>query len=148
MNSMRVRIVIMMMLALMPAFSALAQYRNDVGYQELEDSENVASMKSHVRYLSSSMLEGRKAGSEGEKLAAEYVTEILKTYGVDVLSPADGEVFGIKTENGDTLTSRNVVAYVPGYDKNLRNQYVVIGVCIHRPGAVKNRVTPLSWPPT
>ena len=63
----------MMMLALMPAFSALAQYRNDVGYQELEDSENVASMKSLVRYLSSSMLEGRKAGSEGEKLAAEYV---------------------------------------------------------------------------
>lgn len=126
----------MMMLALMPAFSALAQYRNDVGYQELEDSENVASMKSHVRYLSSSMLEGRKAGSEGEKLAAEYVTEILKTYGVDVLSPADGEVFGIKTENGDTLTSRNVVAYVPGYDKNLRNQYVVIGARLDNLGSV------------
>ena len=85
----------MMMLALMPAFSALAQYRDIDGYQELEDSENVASMKSHVRYLSSAMLEGRKAGSEGEKLAAEYVTEVLDSYGIDVLSPRDGELFGI-----------------------------------------------------
>ena len=65
MTDMRIRIVIMMMLALMPAFSALAQYRNVNAYQELEDSETVTAFKSHVRYLSSSMLEGRKAGSEG-----------------------------------------------------------------------------------
>ena len=79
-----------MMLALMPAFSAFAQYRDAGGYRELEDSENVASMKSHVRYLSSSMLEGRLAGSEGERLGAEYVTEVLESYGVDVLSPKNG----------------------------------------------------------
>lgn len=126
----------MMMLALMPAFSALAQYRDVAGYQELEDSENVASMKSHVRYLSSAMLEGRKAGSEGEKLAAEYVTEVLDSYGIDVLSPKDGELFGIKKENGDTLTSRNVVAYVQGYDKNLRNQYIVIGARLDNLGSM------------
>ena len=126
----------MMMLALMPAFSAFAQYRDPAGYRELEDSENVASMKSHVRYLSSSMLEGRKAGSEGEKLAAEYVTEVLESYGVDVLSPRTGELFGIRKENGDTLTSRNVVAYVQGYDKNLRNEYVVVGARLDNLGSM------------
>lgn len=136
MNDMGVRIVIMMMLALMPAFSAFAQYRDVSGYQELGDSENVASMKSHVRYLSSSMLEGRLAGSEGEKLAAEYVTEVLEGYGVDVLSPKDGEVFGIRKESGDTLTSRNVVAYVQGYDKNLRNEYIVVGARLDNLGSM------------
>lgn len=127
MSNMKIKFFLMMMLAVMPASSALAQYRQGAHYQELDDSENVASLKSHVRYLSSSLLEGRKVGSEGEKLAAEYVTEVLKEYGLDVLSPDAGEVFGIRMENGDTLTSRNVIAYVPGYDKNLRNQYIVVG---------------------
>ena len=136
MTNMGIRIVIVMMLALMPAFSALAQYRDVAGYQELEDSDNVTAFKSHVRYLSSSMLDGRKAGSEGEKLAAEYVSEKLKEYGVDLLSPADGEVFGIRTESGDTLTSRNVIGYVQGYDKNLRNQYIVIGARLDNLGSM------------
>ena len=117
----------MMMLAVLPAFSAYSQYRDTAGYQELEDSENVASMKSHVRYLSSSFLEGRQAGSEGEKLAAEYVADVFKNSGVDVLSPSDGEIFGIMRENGDTITSRNVAGFVQGYDKNLRDRYIVIG---------------------
>ena len=126
----------MMMLALMPAFSALAQYRNVNAYQELEDSETVTAFKSHVRCLSSSMLEGRKAGSEGEVLAAEYVAEKFKEYGIDLLSPAQGEVFGIRTESGDTLTSRNVVGYVQGYDKNLRNQYILVGARLDNLGSM------------
>ena len=133
---MRLRLGIRMMLALMPAFSAFAQYRDAAGYQDLEDSETVASMKSHVRYLSSSMLEGRKAGSEGERLAAEYVAEVLASYGVDALSPKGGEVFGIKKENGDTLTSRNIVAFVQGYDKNLRDEYIVIGARLDNLGSM------------
>jgi TonB family protein len=44
-----------------------------------------------------------------------------------VLTPAEGDVFGLKTESGDTLTSRNVTAFVQGYDKNLRDRYIVIG---------------------
>ena len=135
MNKMIYRLI-MVMLALMPAFSALAQYRTDVPYHELEDSENVASMKSHVRYLSSSLLEGRKAGSEGETLAAEYVEDILKEYGVDILTPKGGEIFGIKKENGDTLTSRNVIGFVEGYDRNLRDRYIVIGARLDNLGTM------------
>lgn len=124
------------MLALMPAFSSYAQYRGDLAYADLDDSETVVSMKSHVRYLSSAMLEGRKAGSEGEQLAAEYVTEVLQSYGVDVLTPASGELFGVRKENGDTLTSRNVLGFVHGYDKKLRDRYIVVGARLDNLGSM------------
>ena len=89
--------------------SVSAQFRDDSSYADLYDGETVASLKGHVRELSSAMMEGRKAGSEGEKLAAEYVTDVLSTYGVDVLSPKGGEVFGLRTEAGDTLDRKSVV---------------------------------------
>lgn len=129
-------IVLLVMLAVLPAFSSSAQYRDDSAYRELNDSETVASMKSQVRYLSSAMLEGRKVGSEGERMAAEFMTQSLKSYGVDVLSPASGELFGIRTENGDTLTSRNVVGFVQGYDKNLRDRYLVVGARLDNLGSM------------
>ena len=62
-------------MTLVSVLTSYAQFREGVSYGEINDSENVASFKSHVRYLSSAMLEGRKAGSEGERLAAEYVAE-------------------------------------------------------------------------
>ena len=128
--------VLMLFLSLIPAVNAGAQFREGASYQELYDSETVTTMKSHIRTLSSAMLEGRKAGSEGEKMAAEYVEETLKSYGVDVLSPKGGETFGLRKENGDTLTSRNVVAYVPGYDKNLRDRYIVVGARLDNLGSM------------
>ena len=93
-------------------------------------------MKQHVRSLSASYLDGRKAGSQGEKEAAEYVASTLKSYGVDVLSPAEGDVFGLKTEKGDTLTSRNVIAYVQGYDPKLRDQYILVGARLDNLGSM------------
>ena len=110
----------MLFLSLIPAVNAGAQFREGASYQELYDSETVTSMKSHVRTFASAMLEGRKAGSEGEKMAAEYVTEILEGYGVDVISPEGGEVFGIRKEDGDTLTLGNTtVSFMetPGHTK-------------------------------
>ena len=121
---------------LLVSLPAFAQFRDGASYEDLYDGETVAAMKSHVRELSAAHLEGRKAGSEGEKLAAVYVTEELKKYGVDVLSPAEGEVFGIRTDKGDTLTSRNVIAYVQGYDKNLRDRYILVGARLDNKGTM------------
>ena len=111
---------------LLPVMSS-AQFRNGAAYDDLYDGETVSSLKSHVRELSAAHLEGRKAGSEGEKAAAEYVSSMFGKYGVDMITPASGEVFGVKRENGDTLTSRNVIGFVQGYDKNLRDHYIVVG---------------------
>ncbi len=121
---------------MLPALSASAQYIGGVSYEDLYDGETVSAMKTHVRELSSAHLEGRKAGSEGEKLAAEYVTGVLKGYGVDVISSAEGDVFGIRKENGDTLTSRNVIGFVQGYDKDLRDRYIVVGARLDNLGTM------------
>lgn len=115
---------------------AAAQYR-DAGLQSLYDSETVAAMKEHVGYLASHALEGRKAGSEGERLAAEYVTQVLDSYGADVISGRDGDVFGMAQAAGDTLTSRNVVAFVQGWDKSLRDRYIVVGARLDNLGTAR-----------
>ena len=116
--------------------AASAQFRDGAVYEDLYDGETISVLKSHVRELSAAHLEGRKAGSEGEKIAAEYVTQVLKDYGIDLLSPAGGEVFGIRTADEDTLTSRNVVGYVQGYDKNLRDRFIVVGARLDNKGTM------------
>lgn len=129
------KLTLFFLLLSMP-MTSLAQYRDGAAYMDLYDSETVKSMKSHVRYLSSSLLEGRKAGSEGEKMAAEYVEDVFTQYGVDVISPEGGDIFGLKTEAGDTLTSRNVLAYVQGYDKDLRDKFIVVGARLDNLGTM------------
>lgn len=123
-------------MSLLVSLTAEAQFREGSAYEDLYDSENVAAMKEHVRTLSSAMMEGRAAGSEGEKMAAEYVEERFREYGLDVLSPSEGDIFGIMTESGDTLTSRNVVGYVQGYDKDLRDQFIVVGARLDNIGSM------------
>ena len=129
------RLIFISALALMPLLLS-AQFRSGMLYEDLDDSETVAAIKSHVRTLSAAHLEGRKAGSEGEKEAAEYVEQLFRKYGVDLLTPAGGEIFGVKKENGDTLTSRNVIGYVEGYDKTLRNDYIVVAARLDNIGTM------------
>lgn len=92
----------------------------------LDDSDVTAALRSHVETLSATSFEGRAPGSDGELAAARYIQEEFTAAGIDVLTGPFGDAFGLKWE-GDTLTSRNVVAYIQGYDKNLRDHYIVIG---------------------
>lgn len=103
-----------------------AQFAGGTYIDPLE-SEVAMAMKSHVSFLSSAALEGRGAGTEGEAEAAAYLSAELESYGIDVLSGKEGELFGVRQASGDTLRSRNVVAYIPGYDKSLKDHYIVIG---------------------
>ena len=102
---------------------SFAQYKS--GSLAIEEREVPATLRDHVSILSS--MDGRKAGSEGEARAAAYVYDKLKEYGVDLLNPREGDVFGLRQENGDTLKSRNVIGFVQGYDHSLRDHYIVIG---------------------
>ena len=119
-----------MMKRLLTALAALlflgpglgAQYRTSL--QDLDDSETVRSLKEHVAALSAAELEGRRAGSEGEKMAADYLESWLREYGIDVLSA--GNEFGVAV-GADTLQSRNVTGLLQGWDKNLNKSYIVIG---------------------
>lgn len=132
-NRMRLSRYIITAAAMLASFASAAQIRTGA-YGDLYDSETVSAVKGHVRELSSAMLEGRKAGSEGERLAAEYVQKQLDAYGVDLLSPTGGDKFGISRDGADTLTSCNVVGYVQGYDKLLRDRYIVVGARLDNMG--------------
>ena len=130
---------ILLLLIVFTSLSVLTvhgQYRQTDVYNGLYDSDVVQSMKKHVGELSAASMEGRKAGSEGERDAALYVREKLLEYGVDVLSLKEGDMFGIKTESGDTLTSRNVIGFVQGYDKNFKDKYIVVGARLDNMGSM------------
>ena len=133
---MKIPYYIIAALCLLLPFTADAQFRDGVAYEEMNDGDVVSSFKTHVRTLSAAHLEGRKAGSEGERMAAEYVSDKFKEYGLELLTPKNGVEFGLKTENGDTLTSRNVIGYVEGYDKKLRDNFVVVGARLDNLGSM------------
>jgi len=118
------------LLALSLSFTAFAQYKNNP-LDALEDSETVRAFKEHVSILASAGMEGRAPGSEGEKMAAEYLEEKLKEYGIDVLPQ---EQFGIN-KGSDTLQSRNVIGFLQGWDKDMNGRYIVIGARMDNLGA-------------
>jgi len=120
------RILVIFIAFLYAAAVCPAQYRTP-DYRTLGDSETVRALRSHIGYLASAALEGRAAGSEGEIEAADYIRDAFTAYGVELLSGVDGDVFGIKKDDGDTLVSRNVIGIIQGYDRSLRDRYIVIG---------------------
>lgn len=107
-------------LALCPALHA--QFR--IQPADLDDSETVRELKEHVGYLSSAQMEGRAAGSEGERMAAEYLESKFKEFGIDILS--GGMEFGV-SKGADTLHSRNVCGLLEGWDKKFSGRYIVVG---------------------
>lgn len=95
--------------------------------QYWEESDVVRGLRSHVTEITLSQNDGRAPGSEGEAAVAAYVYETLAAAGVDMLCPPEGDVFGLRGPQGDTLVSRNVMGFIHGYDKTLRDHFVVIG---------------------
>lgn len=116
------RLMLLAAALLVSAAGLRAQYR--IPIEDLDDSETVRALKEHVSYLASAQMEGRKAGSEGERMAADYLSEKLKEYGVDILPT--GNEFKL-AKGADTLLSRNVTGLLQGWDKSLNQHYIVIG---------------------
>ena len=83
------------------------------------------SLKSYVDFITADSLLGRYAGSNGERLVANFIYDELVKADVEMLTPRDGEDFYIALK--DTIESRNVIGIIPGYDANLKNEYIVIG---------------------
>ncbi len=116
-------IIVLSFLGVIPVF---AQFRT-ADYSDLYDSETVKSLKEHVSYIASAQMEGRLAGSEGEAMTAEYIGQTFSACGLELITPVSGETFGVVGESGDTLTSRNIAAFIQGVDSALSNHYIVIG---------------------
>ena len=92
-------------------------------------------LRRHVHYLCAEELQGRKAGSPGESLAADYVYRALRDAGLQMLCDEAGQDFSIADSTG-TLHSCNIVGIVEGYDRRLRDQYIVVGAHLDGLGTV------------
>ncbi len=93
-------------------------------FAQIDESEE--RMQKHVRFFTADSLEGRRAGTHGERMAANYFYDQLINFGVEMLTPRSGQDFSIKVD-GDTLYSRNIVGIIEGYDPYLKNEYIVLG---------------------
>ena len=89
-------------------------------------------IEAHMAFLASDDLKGRDTGSEGIEMAARYIEDHFKSYGVRPY---------FKTFR-DTLSNfkkpaYNVVGVVEGNDPALKNEYILIGAHYDHIGVVK-----------
>ncbi len=47
-----------------------------------EDKQLMSNLKMHIAFLASDKLEGRRTGTEGERLSAEYISTAFKNLGL------------------------------------------------------------------
>jgi aminopeptidase YwaD len=106
-------------------------------FPQSESGANTAErLREYVEHLASDKMEGRAAGYPGNDRAAKYLVDLLKKWGV---KPAGrgGSYFqpfefrkrndrGPRSESGKAPT-RNVAAWIPGSDRKLKKEVVVIG---------------------
>lgn len=83
-------------------------------------------LRGHVEALASEEMEGRRAGSEGERAAARYLYEALRDAGVLMLTDSLGQDFRIERDRNE-IASQNVLGIVEGADPQLRGEYIVVG---------------------
>lgn len=102
-----------------------------------EPGESIA--RRVIRYLADDALEGRLAGSDGERCAAEFVAREFERIGLRPAGP-DGGFFqevplaSAINPHAPAGTGRNVIARLDGRDPELRNEFVVIGAHIDHLG--------------
>ena len=93
-------------------------------------------LRSHVALLCADSLEGRKAGSEGGRMASEYIAEEWAAMGVDPLGHSYFHPFSLSRDTG---RFHNVVARIEGEQSG---NYIVVGAHYDHLGIVRGRIHP------
>lgn len=83
--------------------------------------------------------------SDGNNVSSVIISDSLYNYlqsiGVMMLTNASGDDFKMERAAGDTVSARNIVGIIPGYDPQLRSEYILLGAHYDRviaPGANRN----------
>ncbi len=87
-------------------------------------------MRQAVEYLASQELGGRYPGTAGDTLASEFIVSQLQSLKLKPVVKAKKEkgyfhdfTYGKK----ERRTTHNIIAVLPGKDKQLKNEYIVVG---------------------
>ncbi|WP_248724087.1 M20/M25/M40 family metallo-hydrolase [Seonamhaeicola sp. ML3] len=80
------------------------------------------SIKSSLERLASDEMEGRDTGSKGIEKAAVFIEDFFKKNKVKPYFKTYRDSFNLEDKVG-----YNVVGYVPGNDKRLKNEFVILG---------------------
>jgi len=79
-------------------------------------------LEQHVRILASDSLEGRGAGTQAGRKAADYIAEQLKEVGIEPFFGADSGYF-----QSFYNKYRNIIGVIEGSDPLLKDEYIVVG---------------------
>jgi len=102
-------------------------------------------VEQNVRYLSSSQLQGRNAGTRGDSLTQLYLIQVLKQWEINPLSEDYMQPFTVKmkaSRGGDYISSKNIVACIEGSDSVLKKEYIIICAHFDHVGVEKGRIHP------
>jgi len=106
-----------------------------------ENELTVSEVESHLRFLASDELMGRKPGTYGADIAARYIAEQFRAAGLQTFSDAYDyfQVAHLVLENKSnreinddevkSIISKNVIGYLEGKDPGMKNEFVLL--CAH-----------------
>jgi Peptidase family M28 len=85
------------------------------------------SLRAHVSFLASDLLEGRDTPSRGLDIAGEYIASEFERMGLEPAGESGYfETVVVKPEDPNSPRSRNVIAILRGSDPVLKNTYVML----------------------
>ena len=106
--------------------------------QEMTDKEKTeatvtkSDIEGHIYFLADDLLKGRATGTPENKIAASYLANTLRGYGVKP-NPKTGDYYQKMTlqvrprrgEPTEPVDSQNVIGIVEGTDPVLKNEYII-----------------------
>ncbi|HUR11820.1 MAG TPA: M28 family peptidase [Flavitalea sp.] len=86
------------------------------------DKATVSLLKSHISFLADDKLEGRRAGTKGEKLAADYISSQFKKYGLEAKGDNNTWFQSFDIYDGRQVNSPSHLI-INGHDLKLNTEY-------------------------
>lgn len=106
-----------------------------------EDELTITEVESHLRFIASDELMGRKPGTYGADIAARYIAEQFRAAGLQTFLgacdyfQAASLILGDKSDGAansgelKSIISKNVIGYIEGKNARMKNEFVLL--CAH-----------------
>ena len=100
-----------------------------------------ANIQTHIQYLASDKLEGRRAGTKGEALAMEYIKQMFEKYKLLPKGDDDGFIQSFPINGGKVFNTANNIFSVNGQKLEPKTDYYPLAFSASI--AVKGNASPL-----